>query len=82
MTRYSQKRILIYSHDAYGLGNIRRMLSICDQITKSNPNTSIMLLTGSPMIHSMRIPLNVDYVKLPCITRESTENFLQHTGEY
>ncbi|MCB0271002.1 MAG: glycosyltransferase, partial [Calditrichaeota bacterium] len=75
MTRYSQKRILIYSHDAYGLGNIRRMLSICDQITKSNPNTSIMLLTGSPMIHSMRIPQNVDYVKLPCITRESTEKF-------
>ncbi len=75
MTRYSQKRILIYSHDAYGLGNIRRMLSICNQITLSNPNASIMLLTGSPMIHSMRIPQNVDYVKLPCITRESTEKF-------
>ncbi len=75
MATHQQHRILIYSHDAYGLGNIRRTLSICRQLTNHIPNVSILLLTGSPVIQSMRIPQNVDYVKLPCVTRQKSESF-------
>lgn len=63
------QRIMVYSHDAYGLGNIRRMLSICKYLLKSIPNLSILLVSGSPMLHSFRLPYGLDYIKLPCLNR-------------
>lgn len=75
---YSQndkRKIVVYSHDTYGLGNIRRMLAIAKSLVESDPNLSILLLSGSPMLHAFRIPLQIDYIKLPCLTR-TTE------GEY
>jgi predicted glycosyltransferase len=63
------KRLLVYSHDTYGLGNIRRMLSICRHLIDVIPKLSILLVTGSPVIHSLRLPDLLDYIKLPCLTR-------------
>ncbi len=63
------KRIMVYSHDTFGLGNIRRMLAICKHLLKSIPNLSIFLISGSPMLHSFRLPRGLDYLKLPCLNR-------------
>lgn len=63
------KRLLIYSHDTFGLGNIRRMLAISQALLDSRPGLSILLVTGSPVIHSLRLPEALDYIKLPCLTR-------------
>ena len=60
---------MVYSHDAYGLGNISRMLAICRFISKSMPNISILLVSGSPLLHSFRLPQGLDYIKLPCLNR-------------
>ena len=60
---------MVYSHDAYGLGNISRMLAICQYMLRSMPNISILLVSGSPMLHSFRLPLGLDYIKLPCLNR-------------
>lgn len=68
-------RILFYSHDAYGMGNIRRTLAMCEHLAKTIPEASILILTGSPIVHSLRLPERVDYVKLPCLTREASESF-------
>lgn len=62
-------KIMVYSHDAYGLGNIRRMLSICEHLLQTIPNLSILLLSGSPMLQSFRLPKGLDYIKLPGINR-------------
>ncbi|MEY2653764.1 MAG: hypothetical protein RLZZ524_792 [Pseudomonadota bacterium] len=63
------KRILVYSHDTYGLGNIRRMLEITRHLVDSDPQLSVLVVTGSPMIQAFRIPERVDYIKLPCVSR-------------
>jgi predicted glycosyltransferase len=63
------KRLMVYSHDAFGLGNIRRMLAICKHLLKSITNLSILLVSGSPMLHSFRLPRGLDYIKLPCLNR-------------
>jgi predicted glycosyltransferase len=69
MTQTNMKRVLIYSHDTFGLGNIRRMLEIARHLVDSSPNVSVLVITGSPMLHAFRIPARVDYVKLPCLFR-------------
>ena len=63
------KRLLVYSHDTFGLGNIRRMLCICEYLLKALPTLSILLVSGSPMVHSFRLPRRLDYIKLPCLRR-------------
>jgi predicted glycosyltransferase len=63
------KKLLVYSHDTYGLGNIRRMLAVCQHLLEAIPQLSILLVTGSPVIHSLRLPALLDYIKLPCLTR-------------
>src|SRR5262245_28669767 len=69
------KRVLVYSHDTYGLGNLRRMLSICEHITEAIPDVAILLISGSPMAHGFRLPPRFDYVKLPCLTRVERERY-------
>lgn len=66
----STTRIMVYSHDAYGLGNIRRMLSVCEYLLKAIPKLSILLLSGSPMLQSFRLPPGLDYIKLPGLSRD------------
>lgn len=63
------KRVLVYSHDTFGLGNIRRMLEISRHLVESDPDMSVLIITGSPMLHAFRIPPRIDYVKLPCLSR-------------
>jgi predicted glycosyltransferase len=63
------KRVLIYSHDTFGLGNIRRMLEIARDLVQTSPDVSVLVVTGSPMLHAFRIPARIDYVKLPCLSR-------------
>ncbi len=63
-------RLMVYSHDTFGLGNIRRMLAICQYLLDSIPDISIVLVSGSPVIHSFRLHPRLDYIKLPCIGRD------------
>ena len=69
------KKILIYSHDTYGLGNIRRMLAIAETIKREYSDASILLLSGSPMIHAFRLEEGMDYVKLPCLSRDEADSY-------
>lgn len=62
-------KIMVYSHDAYGLGNINRMLAICKHLLAAIPNLSILLVSGSPMVQSFRMLKGLDYIKLPCLNR-------------
>jgi predicted glycosyltransferase len=69
------KRVLIYSHDTFGLGNIRRMLEIARHLVESSPGVSVLVITGSPMLHAFRIPARIDYVKLPCLSRDTNGRY-------
>ena len=65
----SSKKIVVYSHDTFGLGNIRRMLAIAKEIVGADLNVSVLIISGSPMLHAFRIPERIDYIKLPCLCR-------------
>lgn len=67
-------KLLVYSHDAFGLGNIRRMVAICEYLLKALPDLSILVISGSPALHQLRLPAGLDYVKLPCLGRDEAGN--------
>lgn len=74
-------RLMVYSHDAFGLGNLRRMLSICEYLLKDQTDLSILLVSGSPMLQAFRLPKGLDYIKLPCLNRgQSGTLFAKYLG--
>lgn len=68
-------RILVYSHDTFGLGNIRRMLRISEALAARDEAVSVLIVTGSPMLHAFRLPPRIDYVKLPCLARDTRGHY-------
>lgn len=68
-------KILLYSHDTFGLGNIRRTLLLAQELIDQYPRAAVLLITGSQMIHSFRIPEGIDYIKLPCLDRVDAEHY-------
>jgi predicted glycosyltransferase len=71
-------KILLYSHDTYGLGNIRRSLLLGELLGSAYPRGAILLITGSPMVHAFRMPARLDYVKLPCVNRVTADQYEPH----
>ncbi len=73
--RTAGKRVMIYTHDAYGLGNARRMLLIAERIAAADPDSSVLVVSGSPMVHAFRLAGSLDYVKLPTVGRDSRGDY-------
>jgi predicted glycosyltransferase len=71
----SSPKIVLYSHDTFGMGNIRRTLLLSQEFITNHPAASILIITGSPMIHAFRIPSGIDYIKLPCMDRLQAEQY-------
>ena len=40
-------RFLLYSHDTFGLGNIRRTLLLAQELIDQYPKAAVLLITGS-----------------------------------
>lgn len=62
-------KLLLYSHDSYGLGHFRRNLALADAVAADLPFVSTLCLTGSPRSHSFPLPPRFDYVKIPSVTK-------------
>lgn len=66
-------RILMYSHDTYGLGHIRRALAIAKSV-RSIP-ASVMIITGSPLVGRFLIPEGIDFVRIPGMIKITNEEY-------
>jgi len=63
-------RILLYSPDSYGLGHVRRSISLARAALGRIPGSSALLLTGAPRAHYFEYPPRCEYLKLPSITKD------------
>ncbi|MEQ1869712.1 MAG: glycosyltransferase [Vicinamibacterales bacterium] len=64
-----EPRVLFYSHDSYGLGHIRRTLSLSEAVRSRYERAALLVLTGSSTISSLPMPAGLDWVKLPGVTK-------------
>jgi predicted glycosyltransferase len=58
-------KILMYSHDSYGLGHLRRTLALAEAFVERDPQTSVLILTGSTVSGAYRMKKGIDLLKLP-----------------
>lgn len=69
-------RILIYSHDTFGLGHLRRCRTIAEALSDRFPELSVLILSGSPIIGSFDFPERVDFVRLPGVIKLSNGDYI------
>ncbi|WP_300464696.1 glycosyltransferase [Desulfobacula sp.] len=77
MDKYSTFNILMYSHDTYGLGHIRRTMAIAEQLSKAD--TNILILTGSPIAGRLTFPKYVDHVRIPGMIKKANDEYFPLT---
>lgn len=71
-------RVLIYSHDTFGLGHIRRCRAIANSLVASYPHISVIIVSGSSVISSFQFGDGVDYVRIPGIEKQSDGRYGPH----
>ena len=62
-------RILIYSHDTFGLGHLRRCRTIAQALVERQKHLSVLILSGSPIIGSYEFRTRVDFVRIPGVIK-------------
>ena len=67
--RLEQSRILIYSHDSFGLGHLRRCRAIAHSLVARFKGLSVLILSGSPIIGSFDFKARVDFVRIPGVIK-------------
>lgn len=72
-------RILLYSHDTYGLGHLRRSLAIAESISRHIPRSRQLLVTGSTVAGAFGLPPRLDIVKLPALSKRSSGAYMPRT---
>ena len=73
--RLEGARILIYSHDTFGLGHLRRCRTIAHSLVERFKGLSVLILSGSPIIGSFDFRARVDFVRIPGVIK-------LHNGDY
>lgn len=67
--RTDKPKILIYSHDSFGLGHLRRCRAIAHALVSRFKNLSVLILSGSPIIGSFDFRSRVDFVRIPGVIK-------------
>ncbi len=62
-------RVMMYSHDTFGLGHIRRTRAIANALVQSNDEMSVLIVSGSPLAGSFNFGSGIDFVRVPGVTK-------------
>lgn len=75
MKRLEHVRILMYSHDTFGLGHLRRCRTIAHALVERFKGVHVLIISGSPIAGAFDFRARVDFVKIPSVIK-------LHNGEY
>ena len=68
-------RVLMYSHDTFGLGHLRRCQTIAHALVQNISSLHVLIISGSPIAGAFDFRVRVDFVKIPSVIK-------LHSGEY
>jgi predicted glycosyltransferase len=73
--RRSQVRVLMYSHDTFGLGHLRRCRTIAHALVEAFKGVHVLIISGSQIAGAFDLKARVDFVKIPSVIK-------LYNGEY
>ena len=76
------RRVLLYGHDTYGLGHLRRNLAIASHLLADLPGLQIVLMTGSPVAGHFAVPERLTLVQLPPVVKVGVEEYRAHDDRW
>ncbi len=68
-------KILMYSHDSYGLGHLRRTLALAEAFVERDPRTNVLIMTGSAVSGAYRMTKGIDLLKLPSAVKVANGSY-------
>lgn len=72
-------RILIYSHDSYGLGHLRRCRAIAHSLVTDREDRTVLIISGSPLVGSFSFHPRVEFIRVPGVVKLGNENYAAQT---
>ena len=69
------RRTLLYSHDTFGLGHLRRSRTIAMALVDAGVTDSALIVTGSPIAGRFDFPACVDHVRLPGVIKHADGSY-------
>src|SRR3954470_3706256 len=71
--------MLVYSHDSFGLGHLRRCRTIAQSLVAYRDDLSVLIITGSPIVGSFSFSPNVDFIRVPGVVKIANEHYQPHS---
>ena len=75
LRRLEHARILMYSHDTFGLGHLRRCRTIAHSLVEDFRGLQVLIISGATIAGAFDYRARVDFVKIPSVIK-------LHNGEY
>ena len=69
LDRLHDAKVLIYSHDSFGLGHLRRCRAIAHSLVDTYKGVSVLILSGSPIISRFDFKARVDFIRIPGVVK-------------
>ncbi len=69
MKRLNDARILMYSHDTFGLGHLRRCRTIAHALVERFKGLTVLIISGSQIAGAFGFKARVDFVKIPSVIK-------------
>lgn len=67
--RLDDARVLMYSHDTFGLGHLRRCRTIAHSLVENFQGISVLIISGSAIAGAFDFRARVDFVKIPSVIK-------------
>ncbi|MCF3642458.1 glycosyltransferase family protein [Rhizobium sp. TRM95111] len=67
--RHEDARILMYSHDTFGLGHLRRCRAIAHSLVEDFRGLQILIISGATIAGAFDYRARVDFVKIPSVIK-------------
>jgi predicted glycosyltransferase len=68
-------RILYYSHDSFGLGHLRRTLSLAHHVRSKLPDATQLVVSGAAHTDGWSLPAGADWLKLPTVVKAGSGDY-------
>ncbi len=75
------RKVLLYSHDTYGLGHLRRNLAIARYLLRNQPGIQVVLVSGSTVADRFSLPSGLKVVQLPPVVKVGVDEYAARDGQ-